>query len=182
MRIRRILVAALATVGMAVGTAAATSLVAAPGVAGAQPAPGTFTDMSCTSANPLFWAPAFTWHVRAGSGESRPDLASDLQPSLLLSGYNDLPTPPSGLFPSIGVNWYGSRVLVDWHNLTTGATGRSVSDEVFLRQSPDIPINRAFTGTGAVAFTVTLQTGAGFWFVNPQNAVCRGQVEVVRAG
>lgn len=174
MRIHRILTAALASIGLT-----SVMLVAGTGAASAQPAPPTSTDMTCTSANPLFWAPPFTWQVRAGSGESLPEGGSGLEPSLLLSGFNDLPVPPGGLIPSIGVNWYGNRVLVDWHNLTTGATGSSVSDEVFLRQNPSIPINRTFTGVGTVSFTVTLQTGAGFWFVNPQNAICQGEISVV---
>lgn len=152
------------------------------GVAGAAPAAPTWTDMSCSSANPLLWAPPFTWGIRAGSGESVPPGGSALEPSLLLSGGNDLPAPPPGLFPFIGPNWYGNRVVVDWHNLSTGAAGTSVSDETAWTQKADVPINRAFTGVGTVAFTVTLQTGAGWWFVNPQNAVCRGQISVVPGG
>lgn len=174
MRIHRILTAALASIGLT-----SVMLVAGTGSATAQPAPPTSTDMTCTSTNPLFWAPSFTWQVRAGSGESLPEGGAGLEPALLLSGFNDLPVPPGGLIPSIGINWYGNRVLVDWHNHTTGASGHSVSDEVFLRQNPDIPINRTFTGTGTVSFTVTLQTGAGFWFINPQNATCQGQISVV---
>lgn len=104
---------------------------------------------------------------------------SVLEPAILLSGGNELPTPPGGLIPSIGINWYGTRVSVDWHNTTTGATGHSVSDEAAWQQNPGIPINRTWTGTGTVSFTVTVQTGAGWWFVNSQNAVCQGTISVV---
>ncbi|MFC4603919.1 hypothetical protein [Rhodococcus kronopolitis] len=135
--------------------------------------------MTCTSANPLFWAPPFTWTINAASGASLRPGAADLEPALLLSGGNELPVPPGGLLPSFGLNWYGTRVLVDWKNTTTGASGRSVSDEAAWHQMPGIPINRTWTGTGTVSFTVTTQTGAGFWFVNPQNAVCRGEVTIV---
>ncbi|WP_245816464.1 hypothetical protein [Rhodococcus maanshanensis] len=72
-------------------------------------------------------------------------------------------------------------MLVDWHNTTTGATGRSVSDETAFQQYPGIPINRTWTGTGAVDFTVTVETGAGLRFINPQKAVCKGTISVVPA-
>lgn len=163
-----------ASVLAAAGVGAA--MVAGGGVASAEPP--TSTTMTCSSANPLFWAPPFTWTVTAGSGESRPP-GGELEPALLLSGNNDLPTPPGGLVPSIGPNWYGTRVLVDWHNVTTGHSGQSVSDEEAWKQKPGIPVNRTWTGTGTVDFTVTVQTGAGWWFVNPQNAVCRGSVTIV---
>ncbi|MFE3290496.1 hypothetical protein [Rhodococcus sp. NPDC059234] len=172
--LRRVSAAALATVGL--GTAVATGGGA---VASAQPAPPTSTTMTCSSANPLFWAPSFTWNVNAASGESLRPGGSGLEPAILLSGGNELPAPPGGLLPSIGINWYGTRVLVDWHNTTTGATGHSVSDEAALQQKPGIPINRTWTGTGTVDFTVTVQTGGGWWFVNPQNAVCKGTISVV---
>lgn len=159
-----------------------TILIGGTGVSGATPAPPTWTDMSCSSANPLLWAPPFTWGIRAGTGESLPPGGNALEPALLLSGYTDLPTPPPGLIPFIGPNWYGNRVLVDWRNLSTGASGRSVSEETAWRQNADVPINRTFTGTGTIAFTVTLHTGAGWWFVNPQNAVCQGQISVVPGG
>ena len=162
-----------ASIVAAAGVAAAT--IVGGGVAGA----ATSTTMTCGSANPLPWAPAFTWTVTAGSGESLPPNGDALVPSLLLSGGNDLPAPPPGLIPSIGPNWYGSRVVVDWNNTTTGQSGRSTSDEAAWQQKPGIPINRTWTGTGTVAFTVTVQTGAGWWFVNPQNAVCKGTISVV---
>lgn len=76
---------ALAAIGMGAAMVAAGS-----GVATAAP---TSTDMTCTSANPLPWAPPFTWNVRAGSGESIPPGGDVLEPSLLLSGGNDLPYP-----------------------------------------------------------------------------------------
>ncbi|ANS30981.1 hypothetical protein ACVH9Z_36030 [Rhodococcus opacus] len=171
---RRVCAAALTAVGL--GTAVATGGGA---VASAQPAPPTSTTMTCSSANPLVWAPPFTWTINAASGESLRPGGSALEPAILLSGGNELPTPPGGLIPSIGVNWYGTRVSVDWHNTTTGATGHSVSDEAAWQQKPGIPINRTWTGTGTVAFTVTVQTGAGWWFVNSQNAVCQGTISVV---
>jgi hypothetical protein len=102
-----------------------------------------------------------------------------LEPSLLLSGGNDLPYPPGGLIPSIGPNWYGTQVLVDWTNTTSGESGRSVSDQAAWNQNPGIPINRTFPGTGTVDFTVTVQTGGGWWFINTQNAVCQGTIDVV---
>ncbi|MDH6283172.1 hypothetical protein [Prescottella agglutinans] len=171
---RRAGAAAIAVVGL--GTAVVTGGGA---VASAQPAPPTSTTMTCSSANPLFWAPSFTWTVTAASGESLRPGGSALEPAILLSGGNELPAPPGGLLPSIGPNWYGTRVSVDWHNTTTGASGRSVSDEAAWQQRPGIPINRTWTGTGTVDFTVTAQTGAAWWFVNPQNAVCRGTISVV---
>ncbi|WP_433605525.1 hypothetical protein [Prescottella agglutinans] len=171
---RRAGAAAMAAVGLG------TAIVAAGGaVASAQSAPPTSTTMTCSSANPLFWAPAFTWTVTAASGESLRPGGAALEPAILLSGGNELPAPPGGLLPSIGPNWYGTRVSVDWHNTTTGASGRSVSDEAAWQQKPGIPINRTWTGTGTVDFTVSVQTGAGWWFVNPQNAVCRGTISVV---
>lgn len=173
-RVRRACAAALAVGGLATATA-----VSGGAVANAQPAPPTSTTMTCGSANPLFWAPAFTWTVTASSGESLPPGGSALEPAILLSGNNELPAPPGGLIPSIGPNWYGTRVLVDWTNTTTGATGHSVSDEAAWLQKPSIPINRTWTGTGAVSFTVTVETGAGWWFVNPQRAVCQGTISVV---
>lgn len=148
-------------------------------VAGAQPAPPTSTDMTCSSANPLFWASPFTWNIRASSGHSVPPGGSVLEPALLLSGGNELPRPPGGLIPSIGVNWYGTQVTVDWRNTTTGASGRSVSDQEAWKQVPGIPVNRTMTGPGAVSFTVTTHTGAGWWFVNPQSAVCQGTISVL---
>ncbi|MEU5841728.1 hypothetical protein [Rhodococcus sp. NPDC047139] len=163
--------AALLTAG-AVGTA----MIAAAGVAQAAP---TSTTMTCSSANPLFWAPPFTWTVHAASGESAPP-DGPLEPSLLLSGGNELPIPPGGLLPTLGINWYGTQVLVDWHNRNTGQSGRSVSDREALQQHPRIPVNRTWTGTGTVDFTVTLQTGAGWWFVNTQNAVCKGTIDIVQ--
>ncbi|MFD4181994.1 hypothetical protein [Rhodococcus sp. NPDC058514] len=172
--VRRASAAALAAVGM--GTAVVTGGGA---VASAQPAPPTSTTMTCGSANPLFWAPSFTWNIRAASGASLRPGASELEPAILLSGGNELPRPPGGLIPSIGINWYGTRVLVDWRNETTGATGRSVSDEAALQQTPGIPINRTWTGTGTVSFTVTVETGAGWRFINTQNAVCKGTISVV---
>ncbi|MGW0044361.1 hypothetical protein [Rhodococcus sp. NPDC003348] len=168
--VRRMFTAVLATVGLTTGVA-----VGGGAVANAEPAPPTSTTMTCSSANPLFWAPAFTWNVRAASGAAAPN-DGPLEPAILLSGGNELPIPTSFEF---GVNWYGTRVLVDWHNQTTGASGRSVSDEAALQQYPGIPINRTWTGTGTVDFTVTVQTGGGWWFVNPQNAVCRGTISVV---
>ena len=162
----------------AVGICAAT-VVTGGAVASAEPPPPTSTTMTCASANPLFWAPSFTWTVTASSGESLRPGAAALEPAILLSGGNELPAPPPGLLPSIGPNWYGSRVVVDWNNTTTGQSGRSTSDEAAWQQKPGIPINRTWTGTGAVAFTGTVQTGAGWWFVNPQSAVCKGTISVV---
>ncbi|SEL54528.1 hypothetical protein [Rhodococcus maanshanensis] len=174
--LRRGCAATLAAVGLS------TAVVTGGGaVANAQPAPPTSTNMTCGSANPLFWAPSFTWTIRASSGASLRPGADALEPAILLSGGNELPVPPGGLIPSIGVNWYGTRVLVDWHNTTTGATGRSVSDETAFQQYPGIPINRTWTGTGAVDFTVTVETGAGLRFINPQKAVCKGTISVVPA-
>jgi hypothetical protein len=162
------------------------SILAAAGVATALAVGGggvanaaTSTTMTCGSANPLPWAPPFTWTVTAGSGESLPPNGDALVPSLLLSGGNELPAPPGGLIPSIGPNWYGTQVLVDWHNNTTGESGRSVSDQAAWLQKPGIPINRTFTGVGNVDFTVTVQTGGGWWFLNTQNAVCRGNIDIV---
>lgn len=172
--VRRVCAAGLAAVGMGTAVAAGGGAVAS-----AQPAPPTSTTMTCSSANPLFWAPSFTWNIRAASGESLRPGASALEPAILLSGGNELPAPPPGLLPSFGVNWYGTRVLVDWHNTTTGASGRSVSDEAAWQQKPGIPINRTWTGTGAVSFTVTVETGGGWRFVNPQKAVCQGTISVV---
>lgn len=172
--VRRACAAALAAVGLG-----AVSATGGGAVANAQPAPPTSTTMTCSSANPLFWAPPFTWTIHASSGESLRPGGAALEPAILLSGGNELPTPPGGLIPSIGINWYGTQVLVDWRNTTTGASGRSVSDQAALQQRPGIPINRTWTGTGTVDFTVTVQTGAGWWFVNPQNAVCRGTISVV---
>lgn len=170
---RRMGATALAVAGLG------TALVTGGGVANAQPAPPTSTGLSCSSANPLFWAPSFTWDIRASSGESRRPGADHLEPSLLLSGGNELPAPPSGLIPSIGPNWYGTRVLVDWHNATTGQSGHSVSEATAWQQKPGIPINRTWTGTGTVDFTVTVETGAAWHFVNTQNAVCKGTISVV---
>ncbi|TCN48187.1 hypothetical protein EV641_118111 [Rhodococcus sp. SMB37] len=168
---RRTGASALAAIGMG-----AAMVAAGGGVATAAP---TSTDMTCTSANPLPWAPSFTWNIRAGSGESIPPGGDVLEPALLLSGGNDLPYPPGGLIPSIGPNWYGTQVLVDWTNTTTGESGRSVSDQAAWNQNPGIPINRTFPGTGTVDFTVTVQTGGGWWFINTQNAVCQGTIDVV---
>jgi len=173
MHLGRIFAVVLAALGLS--AAAATG---GAGIANAQP---TSTTMVCSSLNPLFWAPSFTWTITAASGASLPPGGAALQPSILLSGNNELPAPPSGLFPSIGPNWYGTRLFVDWTNRTTGGTGRSFSDEVAWQQKPSIPINRTWAGTGAVDFTVTVQTGAGWWFVNPQTAVCRGTITVVPA-
>ncbi|ONM50024.1 hypothetical protein B0T44_14390 [Nocardia donostiensis] len=145
--------------------------------ANAQPSPPSSTTMTCGSANPLLWAPPFTWNIRASSGASRPP-GGVLEPAILLGGGTELPGLPASLFPIFGINWYGTRVLVDWHNQTTGTTGHSVSDEAVLRPSPDIPINRTWTGVGTVSFTVTVQTGAGWWFINTQTAVCRGTISV----
>ncbi|MFR9749828.1 hypothetical protein ACL02S_02190 [Nocardia sp. 004] len=147
--------------------------------AAADPAPPQSTVMTCGSNNPLPWAPAFTWTIGAGSGASRPDGASTLQPSILLRGGNELPAPPPGLIPAFGINWYGTRVVVDWHNQTTGASGTSVSDTEFLQQKPGIPINRTLTGVGTVSFTVKVDTGMGWWFINSQTAVCRGTISVL---
>lgn len=166
-----------AAIGAAVGLSTALMLGTA-GPAAAQP---TSTDMTCSSTNPLFWAPSFTWGIQAGSGESIPPGGDALEPALLLSGGNELPAPAPGLLPSIGINWYGTRVIVDWHNTTTGESGQSISDEANWQQKPGIPVNRTHTGTGTVDFTVTAQTGAGWWFVNPQNAVCSGTISVVPA-
>lgn len=170
-RVRRTIAAALATAGMS------TALVVGGGaVATAEP---TSTTMTCSSLNPLFWAPAFTWTVTASSGASLPPGGANLEPSLLLSGNNELPAPPAGLLPALGVNWYGNRVLVDWHNRDTGGSGRSVSEESAWLQKPSIPVNRTWTGVGVVDFTVTVQTGGGWWWINPQNAVCTGTVQIV---
>ncbi len=166
----RTVVTAIAPVLLAAGL-----VVGGSGPAAAEP---TSTGMSCGSANPLPWAPAFTWRIGAASGASRDDVNKPLQPSLLLSGGNELPVPPGGLIPSIGINWYGTRVQVDWHNRNTGASGRSFSDEARFTQHPVIPVNRTFTGSGTVDFTVTVSTGAGLWFINTQNAVCRGTISV----
>ncbi len=70
-------------------------------------------------------------------------------------------------------------MLVDWTNTTSGESGRSVSDQAAWNQNPGIPINRTFPGTGTVDFTVTVQTGGGWWFINTQNAVCQGTIDVV---
>ena len=157
-----------------VALAAVATMGVAAGAASAAPAPST--DISCGSANPLPWAPPFTWRIHADSGESVPPGGSTLQPSLLLSGGNELPRPQGFSF---GPNWYGTQVLVDWRNETTGASGRSVSDQEAWAQAPGIPVNRTFTGVGTVSFTVTVQTGAGWWFVNTQNAICKGEISVV---
>ncbi|MGW0182607.1 hypothetical protein [Nocardia sp. NPDC003345] len=159
--------------------AAAALVTAGAGPATAQPAPST--DMTCGSANPLPWAPPFTWSVRASSGASLPPGGAALEPSLLLSGNNSLPNPPASLFPVFGTTPYGTRVRVDWHNETTGASGSSTSDEETLRQKPGIPVNRTWTGVGTVSFTVTTETGGGWWFVNTQRAVCRGTISVLPA-
>ncbi|MFD3812016.1 hypothetical protein [Rhodococcus sp. NPDC058639] len=156
-------------------TAAGMGIALTVGGGGAAHAAPTSTTMTCASANPLFWAPPFTWTVTASSGESRPGGVGEFQPSILLSGHNDLPDPTG----SIGPNWYGTQVLVDWHNTTTGQSGRSVSDQEAWKQNPRVPSNRAITGAGTVDFTVTLQTGAGWWFVNSQNAVCQGTIDVI---
>ncbi|MCX5042073.1 hypothetical protein OG921_02540 [Aldersonia sp. NBC_00410] len=173
-KLGRLCATALVAIGLA--TAATT---AAGGIASAQPP--TSTTMTCSSLNPLFWAPSFTWTVTASSGASRPPGGSVLEPSILLSGNNELPVPPGGLFPSIGPNWYGTRLFVDWTNRANGVSGRSFSDEVALQQKPGIPINRTLSGAGTVDFTVTVQTGAGWWLINSQNAVCRGTITVVPA-
>ncbi|NLU84993.1 hypothetical protein [Rhodococcus sp. HNM0569] len=165
---------------LAVAGVGAATVAGGGAVAQAQPAP-TSTTVTCSSANPLAWAPSFTWTIRASSGASLPPGGDSLVPSLLLSGNNELPDPPGGLFPSIGPNWYGTRVLVDWTNRNTGESGRSVSDEEAWKQKPSIPVNRTFAGTGTVDFTVTVQTGAAWWFVNHQDAVCQGTVEIVDA-
>ena len=89
--------------------------------------------------------------------------------------------PPASLFPIPTTTPYGTRVVVDWHNETTGASGSSVSEEEALKGKPGIPVNRTWTGTGTVNFTVTAQTGGGWWFVNTQPAVCQGTIEVVPA-
>jgi len=166
-------------VGAAAAMAAGVGVAMTVGGVGAAHAAPTSTTMTCGSANPLFWAPPFTWTVTASSGASRPGGEGEFLPSLLLSGNNDLPTPPGGLIPSIGPNWYGTQVLVDWHNTSTGQSGRSVSDQEAWKQKPSVPVNRTLTGSGTINFTVTLQTGAGWWFVNPQNAVCQGTIDVL---
>lgn len=97
----------------------------------------------------------------------------------LLSGDNSLPNPPAGLIPSIGPNWYGTRVVIDWNNVTTRKSGRAVSETNALLQKPSIPVNRAFTGKGRVAFTATIETGGGVWWLNTQRAVCRGTLDIV---
>lgn len=162
------------------GAAALSTSIMVGGGAVANAEPST-TTMTCSSNNPLFWAPPFTWTVTASSGASLRPGGAALEPSLLLSGGNELPAPPSGLIPSIGPNWYGNRVLVDWTNRDTKESGRSVSDETAWLQKPSIPINRTWTGTGVVDFTVTVQTGGAWWFVNPQNAVCKGTVSILPA-
>lgn len=162
------------TAALAAGALAAAMI----GAGGAAQAAPTSTTMTCGSLNPLFWQPSFTWDIRAASGWSAPP-DGPLEPAILLSGGNELPVPPGGLLPSIGVNWYGTQVLVDWHNRTTGQSGRSVSNQEAWQQHPRIPINRTWSGTGTVDITVTVQTGAGWWFVNTQNAVCRGTIDVV---
>ena len=159
---------------------AAVAAVAALNVATAAPAaaaPPQSIGMQCGSANPLFWAPSFTWNINAGSGASEPEGKRGLEPSLLLAGGNDLPYPVSGT--SFGPNWYGTQVQLDWHNETTGASGHSTSNQDAWKQNPSIPYNHAFPGVGTVSFTVTIQTGGGWWFVNTQNAVCKGTVSVV---
>lgn len=161
--------------------AAGAGAAAVTGGAATATAEPTSTTMTCASGNPLFWAPSFTWTVTAASGASLPPGGTALQPSILLSGNNELPAPPGGLIPSIGLNWYGTRLFVDWTNRTSGATGRSFSDETAWQQKPGIPINRTWAGTGVVDFTVTVQTGGGWWLVNSQNAVCRGTITVVPA-
>ncbi len=145
----------------------------------ASAAPKTDVGLSCGSANPLAWAPRFTWRINAGSGEALPPGGSKLVPALLLSGDNSLPNPPAGLLPSIGPNWYGTRVVIDWNNTTTKKSGRAVSDTNALVQKPSIPVNRAFTGKGRVNFTATIETGGAFWWLNTQRAVCRGSVDIV---
>ncbi|WP_328387229.1 hypothetical protein [Nocardia sp. NBC_00416] len=156
--------------------AAAALVTAGAGAAAAQP--GAYTDMTCGSANPLPWAPPFTWNIRASSGASLPPGGAALEPSLLLSGGNDLPNPPASLFPIFGATPYGTRVQLDWHNETTGVSGTAFSDEETLKQKPGVPVNRAWTGVGTVAFTVTTRTGGGWWFVNTRTSVCRGVVSV----
>ena len=146
----------------------------------ASAAPKTNVGLSCGSANPLAWAPRFTWRINAGSGESLPPGGNVLVPALLLSGDNSLPNPPAGLLPSIGPNWYGTRVVIDWNNTTTKKSGRAVSDTNALVQKPSIPVNRAFTGKGRVNFTATIETGGAFWWLNTQRAVCRGSVDIVQ--
>ncbi|WP_280426086.1 hypothetical protein [Nocardia carnea] len=173
-RARQLVTAALAP---ATALAAATALLTAgAGTAAAQPP--SSTDMTCASANPLAWAPSFTWHIRASSGASRPP-GGELEPALLLSGGNDLPNPPASLFPIPTTTPYGTQVQVDWHNETTGASGTSVSDEEMLKGKPGIPVNRTWTGVGTVAFTVTARTGGGWWWLNTQTAVCRGTISVL---
>ncbi|MEV0107533.1 hypothetical protein AB0H42_14465 [Nocardia sp. NPDC050799] len=159
--------------------AAAALITAGAGTAAAQPAPST--NMTCGSANPLPWAPPFTWQIRAASGASQPPGGTVLEPSLLLSGGNDLPNPPASMFPIFGTTPYGTRVQLDWHNETTGASGTAFSDEEMLKQKPSIPVNRAWPGVGTVSFTVTTQTGAGWWFLNTRSAVCRGTVSILPA-
>ncbi|MGW5387128.1 hypothetical protein [Nocardia sp. NPDC003963] len=173
-RVRKFVTAVLAPTTAVL--AAAALVTAGAGTAAAQPP--SSTDMTCGSANPLPWAPPFTWQIRASSGASLPPGGSVLEPSLLLSGGNDLPDPPASLFPIFGTTPYGTRVQVDWHNETTGASGTAFSDEEMLKQKPGIPVNRAWPGVGTVSFTVTARTGGGWWFLNPQAAVCRGTVSI----
>lgn len=172
-RVRQFVTAVLAPATAVL--AAGTLLTAGAGTAAAQP---SSVGMSCGSANPLPWAPPFTWQIHAASGASQPPGGSALEPSLLLSGNNDLPDPPASLFPILTTTPYGTRVQVDWHNETTGASGTSVSDEEMLKGKPGIPVNRTFTGVGTVAFTVTVRTGGGWWWLNTQTAVCRGTVAI----
>ncbi len=168
----------LFAVGLAAVGLGAVAVTGGVGTASAQP---TSTTMTCSSLNPLFWAPSFHWTITAASGASLRPGGAALEPSILLSGNNELPAPPGGLIPSIGPNWYGTRLSVDWHNRTTGATGRSFSDEVAWQQKPSIPINRTWAGTGPVDFTITVQTGGGWYFINSQTAVCRGAITVLPA-
>ncbi len=113
--IRRTGASILAAAGVATAL-----VVGAGGVANA----ATSTTMTCGSANRCRGR-CIHLDDQAGSGESLPPNGDALVPSLLLSGGNELPAPPPGLFPSIGPpNWYGTQVLVDWHNNTTGESGR----------------------------------------------------------
>lgn len=169
---RRFVTAVMSPVAAVAAVAAMSTATAAP----ASAAPAPWTDMSCGSANPLVWAPAFTWRIHAGTGGHEPKGKYGMEPALMLAGGNELPRPQSF---SIGPNWYGNQVLVDWTNETTGVSGRSVSDQSALQQAPGIPINGTNTGVGTVAFTITIQTGAGWWFLNTQNAVCRGTISVL---
>lgn len=171
----RKLVTAVMSPIVAVAVAAVAALSTA-GAATAAAAPPSSVTMSCGSANPLFWAPSFTWNLIAVSGASRPDGNSEFQPSLGLAGGNELPYPQGF---SIGTAWYGTQVVIDWHNETTGKSGRAVSDQQALQQNPGIPVNSVTPGVGTVNFTATVQTGAGWWFVNTQNAVCKGSISIV---